>query len=141
MERWACDDGSGFSARRSAFSVTRMKLYCAALVQAETTPLFSARARIVHEAHHIKVWLVEPPLTLLALAELLECEQLVSACFLRNPPRRGSEYLFYEWHGRLLVDLSLVESVVGNATGWQMEGTATNLDLQAVEWMIFGIFR
>src|SRR6267154_1300583 len=91
--------------------------------------LFHKRPRITCYCAVSAERAMKPPFPLPEIGELLVGEILLSACFLRSPPPEGKEFLFFEWRGQLLVDLNLIEDVIGDAIGWQQVETIPELDV------------
>jgi hypothetical protein len=71
--------------------------------------------------HDFDVWSVESPISsfLNEIRPLLAQRTVVSACILSVMPPEGKEWLFFEWHGKLVISLDLVALVFHDTDTWK----------------------
>jgi hypothetical protein len=87
-------------------------------------------AEIFGQWHGYSVWSIRQPLPLFLnhVTHFLTQRRVLSACVLEETPPKGKEWIFFEWHGRLLVDFRLIDQVFGdNSTGWEQTQTHESL--------------
>lgn len=84
---------------------------------------FFPQAELVHRAGDIKTWLVRFGARefIRSIHQPLAEGLIWSAAILSTWPGSGMEWIFYEWHGRLVITLDLVDELLSVTHGWERQ--------------------
>jgi hypothetical protein len=95
---------------------------------------------MIGQWHGFTVWSIQQsiPRFFKEVSELLIQRRIVSACVLNEPPPEGKEWIFFEWHGRLLIDLRLVDKIFGEVSGWKQTQVREDLRVAIFQPMAQG---
>lgn len=111
-----------------------MRLFCSTVHADGPRPPFET-ARPFGGSVGFDIWSLNLPVTQF-LAEVrrhLLDGSVVSACVLEEPPVAGNEWVFFEWRGKLLIDLTLASSVLPEIGGWKEVGVHETLRIAIFE--------
>ena len=111
-----------------------MRLFCSTKPDDQLRPPLPSARKFSHSAG-FDIWSIDLPIFefLDKVSVLLANRAIVSACVLNEPPLAGKEWLFFEWHGKLLIDLALVNEVLRDAGQWQRTQVREELNIAVFE--------
>jgi hypothetical protein len=110
-----------------------MQLLCSTPYETGMRPPLAAASEFMRAGHYM-IWLVKSSTRQFVseVGPLLERRAVTSALILNRLP--AEEWVFFEWHGRLLVDLDLVEEVFRNDGRWKHTQIVEELNIAVFEW-------
>lgn len=111
-----------------------MRLFCSTEHRKQPRPPLPSASEFSHLSGY-DIWSISLPISqfLDQVRALLAERTLVSACIFSKPPPEGKEWLFFEWHGRLLIDLDLVDEILSGAGGWKKTQVSEELNIAVFE--------
>jgi hypothetical protein len=114
-----------------------MQLFCSTPYETGIRPPLASASEFMRAGHYM-IWVVKssPRQFVDEAGPLLGRRAVTSALILNRLPPAGKEWVFFEWHGRLLVDINLVDEVFRNDGRWKHTQTVEELNIAVFEWTV-----